>query len=387
MPTCLVLNRNYPPQPGVTGYSASLLVEQLRGRGWRVVVGHVDGQYDGATLGQAIREPTERFAIGSLYDGKRPLLRLTSSAIEGWRLGRLILGCRPDLVVAMTDPPMLPLWVGPVCQEAGIPWMYWAMDLYPDAFEASGLVTRANPVYRWLARRARELQPDHLIALGPGQADHIMQQWSFDCPVSVIPCGVHQATRSSRPPMWYPGPDFIVLGYTGNVGAAHESQFIIHAIDSIDPNRQRVILAVYGSGSKRVIEAAMYNPGVVILDSVSRRDLGWIDVHLVSLRTNWDHTCVPSKAVSAICAGGAILACMSKLNDNWGLLGDAGWRIDPASASRTEIAHSVSRLNHTEVLPKRRRAEQLAATLCVQEDTALLDVCAAADGLVRPGKS
>ena len=53
-----------------------------------------------------------------------------------------------------------------------------------------------------------------------------------------------------------------------------------------------------------------------------------IDIHLVTLLQKWDHVCVPSKAISAVSQGSAILFESSELNDNWQLLKDAGWRIN-----------------------------------------------------------
>ena len=87
-------------------------------------------------------------------------------------------------------------------------------------------------------------------------------------------------------------------------------------------------MALYGSKAKKVIDYAKGKEGIVLVDNVERETMHQFDVHVVSLKSEWDHICVPSKAVSAISEGSAtILFNCSEKNDNWRLLQKAGWRM------------------------------------------------------------
>ena len=44
---CVIINRNYPPQKGITGHSANELANYLLNKGVDIDIVHVDGKYAG----------------------------------------------------------------------------------------------------------------------------------------------------------------------------------------------------------------------------------------------------------------------------------------------------------------------------------------------------
>ena len=373
-PRCAIINRNYPPDPGITGQSAAELVGYLEAVGIAVTIITVEGRYAGGVQQCGNTTVGEHLKVRALYNGKNKLLRLIGTLIEGWRLARLIRCVKPDVIIGMTDPPLLNYWISKSAGAEGIPWISWSMDLYPEAFVAAGLVSSRSFVFRRLANAIQKRPPAHLIALGPAQAKHIQQDFGYQLPFTILPCGVHSMDRSAVAPSWHPGQGKVVFGYVGNMGEAHDPEFVISVMRALDPRKHVMVLAVYGVHGKKCIAAAELFESVRVVNQVSREELGWIDVHVTSLNPKWDHVCVPSKAVSAVCSGGALITCSSDLNDNWILLQDAAWRIPPGCDYSVEIPAIVRSLSSEDLCEKRLRAKNLAEKLQKMRADAFEDV-------------
>ena len=72
---CVIINRNYPPQKGITGHSANELAKYLLRKGLDIAVVHVDGEYAGG--GQLESKVFgEVFSVKTFYNGKNKFLRL-----------------------------------------------------------------------------------------------------------------------------------------------------------------------------------------------------------------------------------------------------------------------------------------------------------------------
>jgi hypothetical protein len=370
-PTCIILNRNYPPDPGVTGHAAAELARFLAASDIRVTAASVAGRYAGGVVGGDGGADVERIRVRSIYDGKCTLPRLIGSLIEGRALAGLI---RSGVVIGMTDPPLLNWWIARRCASLKLPWICWSMDLYPEAFVSAGLVARTNPVYRKLRDDLRMHPPDLLIALGEAQADHLREDLGWDVPRIILPCGIHDIARSSAPPAWHPGDDRIVFAYLGNIGQAHDPEFVIEVMRALDPAKHLMLLAPYGVHARRLLDEAACHSAVCTVGHVPREDLGWIDVHLATLDPSWDHVCVPSKSVSAVCAGSALLLCASDRNDNWLLLNDACWRIDPHGDVSAAVSTWLAALTPEALASRKQRASEISNDLIAMRDRAFIDI-------------
>ncbi len=359
---CVILNRNYPPGAAITGNSANELAAYLVSVGIKVQVVTVGGEYQGGGA-VPVEVSSKVHTLGHLYNGKNKFIRLFSSLYEGWKMAGKAASLGVGPIICMTDPPLLNFWVARATRRRATPWIYWSMDLYPEAFAASQLVTRRNPVYGYLKRSLLQAPPTGLIALGPNQARFIKRDHAREIPTVVLPCGISRSEVAAAVPEWAAGDDRIILGYAGNLGEAHSSEFVRAVINSIDPARHRFILSVYGSGAAQLIEFARGREGVVIVDRVARDHLQFIDVHVATLLPGWDHVCVPSKAVSAVCEGAALFLCCSEETDNWALLQDAAWRIAVDDNIDLSVARVMSGLGRAEVTAKRQKARALSTKL------------------------
>lgn len=359
---CVIINRNYPPGAGITGNSANELAAYLVSIGVDVQVVTVGGEYQGGGA-VPVAVSGKVHTLGHLYNGKNKFIRLFSSLYEGWKMARKAIALGVGPIICMTDPPLLNFWVALASKRRTLPWIYWSMDLYPEAFASSKLVKRESPVYGYLKRSLLRAPPKGLIALGPNQASFINSEYAHEIPTVVMPCGISRTEDAITAPEWAACDDRIILGYAGNLGEAHSCEFVRAVINRINPAHHRFILSVYGSRAAQTIEFARGREGVVIVDSVARDHLKFIDVHLATLLPEWDYVCVPSKAVSAVCEGAALFLCCSEQSDNWALLEDAAWRIAVDDSIDRSVAQFLTGLDREQVTAKREEARALSAHL------------------------
>ena len=359
---CTILNRNYPPDSGITGNSANELAGYLEAMGCEVHVVTVGGSYaGGGSIVEGVHGTVHN--LTAIYNGKAKLPRLLSSLIEGWKMARKAASLDKGPLISLTDPPLLNFWVSRIARKKSIPWIYWSMDLYPEAFVASKLLTARNPVYKYIRRQLLKARPSRLIALGPNQAEFIQQEYREPLEAICLPCGITQTTSSDNTPDWAKSDGKVVLGYVGNVGEAHDDRFIKAVIDGLDIKKHRFVLVAYGSKAQSVLDYAKGRQGVTVLERVAREHLQLIDVHLVTLLAEWDHVCVPSKAVSAVCEGASVYICCSELNDNWALLRDAAWRIDVDADMSNAVPEFLNALTKDDVNLARERAQTVSNEL------------------------
>lgn len=360
---CVILNRNFPPNAGITGYSAAELAAYLQQHGVEVHVVTAAGNYEGGVRSAGPIEGVTIHRVRKVYDGKNKILRLVGSLLEGRRMAAKAGSLQISPVITLTDPPLLNSWVARLGLRVQIPWIYWVMDIYPEAFAAAGLLKRGSSLYRYIKRCSLGSSPAHLIALGPQQGEYVQKDYARSLPMSILPCGVDQIEKPLTPPGWLPPGRKIILGYIGNLGQAHDPGFVEAVIAALDPEKHHFILSAYGIHAARVLKHAARFKHVSILPEVKRNELGFIDIHLVSLEPAWDHVCVPSKAVSAICAGGSLLLCATDQGDNWHLLNKAAWRIDPGADMPAAVTRMLNPLTPAMVADKRQNAGTVCQTL------------------------
>ena len=113
---------------------------------------------------------------------------------------------RPDVVVA-TSPQFFCGWAGVlVSWFRRVPFVLEIRDIWPESIEAVGAM-RSRLLLRmleWLERRMY-LAADHIVAVGDGYRDRILQRADVAHRISVITNGVDPARFVPRPP----DPEFL----------------------------------------------------------------------------------------------------------------------------------------------------------------------------------
>ncbi|MFO0577172.1 MAG: glycosyltransferase family 4 protein [Polyangia bacterium] len=234
---------------------------------------------------------------------------------------------RPELVVALSTPPLIAT-LGLVAQRLrGARLVYWVQDVYPELLTAMGLLAAdARPV-RLLAAMARRLYraADRIIALDPAMAARLIAAGAEPSRVVVID---HFADcRELVPQPLAKNPlrarlglgDAFVACYAGNHGRGHDFDTLIEALrlqaaeraaGETDAGRPLHWLFV-GDGEQKARLLAAVPPAlrdrVHSLPPQARSELRDVltagDVGLVTLRAEMAGLMAPSKLYGLLAAG------------------------------------------------------------------------------------
>jgi hypothetical protein len=353
-PIITFITRHYPPNPNINGESVWDMVKYLHDKfNVQSNVICIDRDSDGG--GNRRASEGNVISIKTFYEGKNSVLRFFSFLYDGFMLIKKALQYKDTLIVCTTSPPMLPFWAS-VMFSKKVTWALWLFDIFPEGLAVGNFISDKNPFYKFIVKQTYKNPPSLLIALGPKQYNFITEKYKQKIPVVILPCGVFfYQDKSEQTPFWWQ-KDKIIFGYCGNIAEGHNPEFVKTFIDNINPEIHHLILAPYGRHAELIKNYAKAKPGVTIVETVPRDQLHFIDVHLVSLRSNWTHIAVPSKAVSAVSLGATILFCGSIESDNWYLLQNAGWLIDENEDLEQSVKKVLPQITRYEIEQKKAQA-------------------------------
>lgn len=351
-----IVLRHYPPSKNINGILANQMAQYLiADSNIEITAICIDISEKGAPsniepIGNVIRI-NQKFGNGNKFG------KLFNMLCDGYLLIKRSRKQPSDLVICTSSPPLLPLWASMLLSRKK-KWAFWSLDLFPEGFVSANTIKESNWIYRFLLRKTYKNPPDLLISLGDEQAKYIQNRYKRKVPVIILPAGVtldEQEVSDESKPNWY-HPEKITLGYFGNVGQAHNPEFIKEMIRVSGMHSFRFILSVYGINAEEIKSFARNFEHVVIVENgIAQEHLKYIDVHLVTLRTSWTHAAVPSKAVTAISTGRPIIFCGSVESDNWQMFRDAAWFIPETNEMEAGIKRLLSGMSRKEI---ERKAEQ-----------------------------
>jgi len=259
-----------------------------------------------------------RFGRGSLAGRGLDYLSFYLSA--GWHLWRL---CRSgDVVVAKTDPPLFCVLAGWVARRRGAALVNWLHDLFPEIAERVGVPLLRGRLFRVLQRmRDRSLQRARCnVVIGARMAERvqalgvaperirIIHNWGDGGAIRPLPRSEHPLRAAWKL------EDRFVVGYSGNMGYAHEFDTILDAAERLHYRDDIVFLFVGGGVRRDYIEqqARRRQLGNVAFESYQPRarlgeSLTASDAHLVTLRPELEGLMVPSKFYAVAAAGRPVL--------------------------------------------------------------------------------
>jgi colanic acid biosynthesis glycosyl transferase WcaI len=286
------VNRYFHPDHSATSQIASDLAFHLAARGWDVTAVTGSQRYDdpkarlhsGLVSGVHVeRVWSTRFGRGGLAGRAVDYLTFYLSAFIA------LLRHRDAVVVAMTDPPLMSV----VAAVASKRVVNWVQDLFPEVAESLGI--RAPRVLRtlrdWSLRRARSN-----VVLGDLMAARV--------PKPVI---IHNFADADLAPQPRPEGDAFVVGYSGNLGRAHEFETIVAAMQRLPDVR---FLFTGGGAQLDALKRAAganaafrpYAPRQELSASLSAAD-----AHLVSLKPSLEGLVLPSKFYGVLAVGRPVL--------------------------------------------------------------------------------
>ncbi|MGD9804365.1 MAG: glycosyltransferase family 4 protein [Hyphomicrobiaceae bacterium] len=270
---------------------------------------------DGVTIH---RIPSTRFGRSSTFGRAFDYASFYASTV--WHLlSRLRRG---DVLITKTDPPILSVLGTAIGRIRGTKCINWLQDLFPEVASSAdfggtgGKLALASTLWlrNWSLRRA-----DHNVVIGDRMALYLRSRRICAENIHIIPNWsdpdvVHPIKTSPLRSEWDLAGKFVV-GYSGNLGRAHEIKTLVDAIREIhehrdDPIAQRIMFVFVGNGALRrsletkIQEAGLQNVRFFPYQPVERlaETLAVPDVHLVSLRPELEGFVVPSKIYGIMAA-------------------------------------------------------------------------------------
>lgn len=242
-----------------------------------------------------------------------------------WRLARA-----GDVVVAKTDPPLLSVVAAPVARLRRARLVNWLQDVFPEVAVAGGVWGRPGKVLFALLRRLRNWSlraGDMNVVLGDRMAAHLHGQGVAPTRVQVI--SNWQDGRLVGPVAPEANPlraswgftNAFVVGYSGNLGRVHELATVLEAMEYLDSRSG----GADGAPEVRWLFVGAGAQHAALREEVARRELSGVvfkpyqprgqlaqslsvpDVHLVTLRPEFEGLIVPSKFYGVAAAGRATL--------------------------------------------------------------------------------
>src|SRR6202522_215158 len=319
----LLLNEYYPPDTSATARMAAVVAERLaQQHDVTVVAGRPsydpDETYPFALLHRTIRNHVAVECVGSTAYPRHQMRRRVSNYLSYLALAvPRALALRPDVILAMTDPPVAGIAGAFIARLAGRTFVYNIRDMYPEMALGGDIVRESAWIERWerLHRRALK-QAARVIVLGDDMRDRILAKGIPSANVVIVrdgssPIGampertdpVVQEIRSGFP--------FVVL-HAGNLGFYGAWQTILRAAEIL--SNEDIGVVFVGDGANRVeLEASATKVKNVKflpfrpVDQVSRVMMAG-DLHIVTVKRGLEGVVVPSKLFSTLAAGRPALA-------------------------------------------------------------------------------
>jgi colanic acid biosynthesis glycosyl transferase WcaI len=375
----LLLNEYFPPDTAATAKNAAIVAEALAERHYVTVL-----------AGRPSYDPVDRhppYLFRREQKGNLVIERVGSTTFSRLGMkGRLAnylsylalavpraLSMAPDVVLAMTDPPIEGIVGASIAKFLGRPFVYNIRDLYPEMALAGGILHQGIWTAAWDDSHRRALrQAARVIVLGEDARERIIEKGVDPSRVTVIrdavpfpkilPLVDREVVRDIR------GGFRFVMVHAGNLGFYGAWHTLIRTAQMLE--REGVGLVFIGEGAmKSQIQAAVRNcRNIRFLPFRPASEIPSVmaagDLHVITIRRGLEGIVVPSKLYNILAYGRPILAIATERAEVARLVRryECGTTADPDDA--TEVGHVVkSLLNAPERLEQMsRQARKLAKT-------------------------
>jgi colanic acid biosynthesis glycosyl transferase WcaI len=320
----IFVNRYFFPDQSATSQMLSDLGFGLASRGLTIHIICSRQGYNDAQAKLLRRESIDGVAVHRIWTTRFGRDHLLGRAIDyasfyvscAVRLTRLL--CRGDIVVAMTDPPLISIVAMAAARLKGAHLVNWLQDIFPEVATRLG----ANPLPWWANSVIRRLRNASLraarlnVVLGERMREllelvrianskiRIIENWANV--TSTPPRSAAESKLRARLGL----SEKFVVGYSGNLGRAHEFATLLNAASLMRDREDVVFLMIGGGAGMRLLQNAVSERGLHNFAFIPHQpraslsdSLAAADVHWVSLLPALEGVIVPSKFYGILAAG------------------------------------------------------------------------------------
>jgi glycosyltransferase involved in cell wall biosynthesis len=251
-----------------------------------------------------------------------------------------------DIVVAKTDPPLISVIAAAIAKHRAAHLVNWLQDLYPEVAMALKvpLIGRAGralmPPRNWSLRAAKmnvvlgTAMAARLAAFGvPRDRITVIPNWIDDDAITPVP-REHNGLRRE-----WKLEDKFVVGYSGNLGRAHEFDTLLGAAERLRADPRFAFVVIGGGRQFDRLAGAIAERGLSgsfrVLPYRDRQQLryslGVPDVHWISMHPPLEGLLFPSKFYGIAAAGRPMIALTGGRGEIAGLVRrhDCGFVVEP----------------------------------------------------------
>jgi glycosyltransferase involved in cell wall biosynthesis len=224
---------------------------------------------------------------------------------------------RGDVVVAKTDPPLISVVAAAVVRLKGARLINWLQDLFPEVALRLGVVRTGAVVGLLRKLRNWSLRVANVnVAIGSRMAKLLVEEGATPQSIAVIHNWADPALITPTPRadnalrQAWALTDRFVVGYSGNLGRAHEFETMLGAAEILAPDPSISFLFIGGGHGNGQLREATATRGLSNVQfrpyqpqSMLAQSLAVPDVHLVSLLPAMEGLIVPSKIYGIAAAG------------------------------------------------------------------------------------
>jgi colanic acid biosynthesis glycosyl transferase WcaI len=397
----LLLNEYYPPDTSATAKMAAQVAEALAQRHRVTVVAgrpsyDPDARYPYALLRRDTRNRVTVECVGSTAFPRHQMPRRVSNYLSYLALAvPRALALRPDIILAMTDPPVAGIAGALIARLAGRPFVYNIRDLYPDMAVGGDIVRAGKWAARWESLHRRALkQAARVIVLGDDMRERILAKGVAAERVVVVRDGTtpssapatSPATTSVGSPAVSPGsgaasmPDrgdpvvqeirhgfpFVVL-HAGNLGFYGAWDTLLAAAKILSNENTGFVFIGDGANRAALESAARELPNVKFAPFRPVAQIAHVmmagDVHIVTVKRGLEGVVVPSKLYSILAAGRPILVVAPAECDAARIVVESGCGVaaDPDDPAAVAAAIRELRAQPVRLAEMGHRARETAA--------------------------
>lgn len=365
----LFVNQYFPPDASATAYLLGELCEDLaRHHEVWALVGRPSYNPEASTYVPSGVRVHRVWSTGSARTG------LLGRALNyGSFLVTALVGAlrtpRPDVVVALTDPPVVGVIGMVAARRHRCPFVYVCQDVFPDVAAAVGKLDARLIVVSWnLLNKLVRGTADRIVVIGRDMQRRLEGQGVDAAKMAFIPNwandekGSPSAVGKIRRELGWKD-DFVVM-HAGNLGLAQNLMVVIEAAQRLT-NEPRVKIVFVGDGAaRRPLQDAVHRLQLRNVDFMPYRPkeevhtlIAAADAHLISLAPGLYGCAVPSKIYGILAAGRPVIAAVDEGSEVDLILNEAhcGIRVDAGNASALEQAIRAMAQAPVEQLGRRGR--------------------------------
>lgn len=361
----IFINRVFYPDQSATSQMLSDLAFALVEKGFAITVIASGPRCRGLSLGtetikgvEVLRVATAEFHSSNLIPRVVEYLRFYFAA--SWLLFYKVK--REDILVAKTDPPMISFFAALVARLKGARLVNWLQDLYPEVAYELGVPLTGGAI-GWGLKRARGFalrSASVNVAIGRQMAELLGKRCGVGSQIEIIP---NWADDRKIRPLSRTDNEFLkeiarngefVVGYSGNLGRAHEFETLLGAARLLAHNEDVVFAFIGGGYHIKALKNRVETEGLekqfrfLPMQPLEKLEfsLPAPNVHWISLRPKLEGLVLPSKYYGVLAAGRPTIAIMDKNGEISCDLEHYGCGIVIEPGDSTTLAREILRLKN-----------------------------------------